>query len=1006
MSAAASGPSFDFQPSDFQPSEHASEPVLSQFEPFHGLPAEALNALTPFLVERDFRLGQTLLEAHRLPSSMFCLLQGQVRVLAPTSASAHSRTIDRLGPGSLVGWCGLVRGRPCESVRAMGAVKALEFPADRFLLLLEEHPSLASWFHRQLPHAELYQLLQEHAQHQPAYAPFLDDWLGQELAVGLISQTSGSAPPVDPQSDLVWLFSSGGPLAAVWNPDDFQAASSASPSFPWLRLIGLPEPPQPVSQPLAVAATSDDGQVTDIEQVGTTEVVPSPQPWPVSPISPKGETLSLSQASGPAAVPLAIAMALARYFNLPLNRDGIIDFIAGILRQQTHLNLVNAGQMLDYLGLRVIMTKVPLDRLQRVPAPAVLEQHQQLVLLDGVDDDGQLRILHPELGPLHVPLADMQVDENGSVELLLLDRRFDSMEARFGWGWFMPFIRPHRRELIEVIVASSVVNLLALVTPLGLQVLIDQVARYQNLSALISISFLLLIAGVATAVVRTLRTYIFAQVANRIDQDSKSTILDRLVRLPQGFFDSRPVGQIIYYFNMLDRLREFLLGQALTTIVDFCFAILYVLILLAINPLLTVVTLSTLPLMLILALLTNPMFEGQVKRSLHESVRTYSFLNEAITGIQTIKSQNAETKTRWEFLNRYSRFIGEDFKLKLTTESIGNIATFINDLNGLLVIGFGIWLVMQNQLTLGGFIAFRIISGYITRPLVQLVQTWQQFRITSRQLQMVGDVVDRNTEQSDEEATNIPMPPVSGHVKFERVDFRFNDDGPLILQNINLEIPQGCFVGMVGSSGSGKSTVLKLLPRFYRPLAGKVLIDGFDVSKVELYSLRRQVGVVPQDSLLFDGTIRENLLLVKPDASVDEMIRAARIACAHDFIMNMPQGYNSSVGERGAGLSGGQRQRLAIARAVLQNPRMLIFDEATSALDARTERELCRNLFEAFRGRTVFFITHRLSTIRPADMIVLMDRGAVMETGSHEELMTMRGWYYALYNSQNLEGLS
>ncbi|MEI7952388.1 MAG: Crp/Fnr family transcriptional regulator, partial [Synechococcaceae cyanobacterium ELA182] len=275
MSATASGSS-----SDSRPSDQAPEQVLAQFEPFNGLPADVLIALAPFLVERDFRLGQTLLEAHLLPPSVYCLLQGQVRVLAPTSVSAHSRTIDRLGPGSLVGWCGLVRGRPCETVRAMGPVKALEFPADRFLLLLEEHPSLASWFHRQLPHAELYQLLQEHAQHQPAYAPFLDDWLSHELAVGLISQTSGSTPPVDPQTDLVWLFSSGGPLAAVWNPDDFQAASSASPSFPWLRLIGLPEPPQPVSQPLVAADQSAGGQVTDIEQVGTSEVVPSPPPWP------------------------------------------------------------------------------------------------------------------------------------------------------------------------------------------------------------------------------------------------------------------------------------------------------------------------------------------------------------------------------------------------------------------------------------------------------------------------------------------------------------------------------------------------------------------------------------------------------------------------------------------------------------------------------------------------------------------------------------------------------
>jgi len=311
--------------------------------------------------------------------------------------------------------------------------------------------------------------------------------------------------------------------------------------------------------------------------------------------------------------------------------------------------------------------------------------------------------------------------------------------------------------------------------------------------------------------------------------------------------------------------------------------------------------------------------------------------------------------------------------------------------------------VMQNQLTIGGLIAFRILESYITRPLVQLTGTWQQFQMTKAQIKMVADIVDRSTEQTPEEAQNIPMPPIEGLVKFSGIDFRFEPESAQVLHNINLSFPAGCFVGMVGASGSGKSTLLKLLPRFYRPQSGQVLIDGLDINKVELYSLRRQIGVVPQDSLLFDGTVRDNLLLVKPDATAAELIRAAKIACAHDFIMAMPNGYNSNVGERGAGLSGGQRQRLALARAVLQNPRMLILDEATSALDARTERQVCLNLFEAFRGRTVFFITHRLGTVKPADQIVLLDNGAVMEVGSHDQLMLQRGWYYALCQSQQQE---
>ncbi|MEB3331069.1 MAG: peptidase domain-containing ABC transporter [Synechococcaceae cyanobacterium] len=985
------------------------ERLLASFTPFALLTLQERRDLCTCIEPRRYRLGQTLLRQETLPDGLLLILSGQVRILAGAVAGETPTTIDRLGPGAILGWAGLVRHHPCETARARSDVAALHLPAGEFQALLQQQPRLAAWFHGQLTLAELHQVLSARVAQDPSIAGLLEQWSEQEHGVTLLSLPAGETPAAaDLQGGRSWIISSGGPLGEIWS--EALAASLPEPGsgpIPWLRLVALHRPATPAADPLAADTPADPIPAT------ATALVPLPESAGVYSLSPppppprqegqSDEPLRLPRASGPRDVPLAICIALARYFNLPLNRDTLLDFIDATLRRQPRFNLVNAGQLLDYLGLRVILARFPVDRLARVPTPAVLLQHEQLVLLDGWDEDGRVRLLEPELGPLRLPPGDLQLDAEGLLEVLLLERKPDGKEARFNWGWFVPYLMPHRRQLIEVLAASLVVNLLMLATPLGLQVLIDQVARLQNMSALISISALLLLAGVATAVIRTLRSFILVQVANHVDKDSKSTIIDHMVRLPQGFFDSRPVGQIMYYFSMLDRLREFLVGQSLTTLVDFLFSILFVFILIALSPMLSVVTLSTLPLLLILGFVSTPIYENQVTRSLSEAVNTYSYLNESITGIQTIKSQNAELKTRWEFLNRYSRFIGEDFKLRLTSESVVNIANFIAELNGLLVIGFGIWLVMQSKLTLGGFIAFRIISGYVIRPLVSMVQTWQQFRMTTAQLRAVSDVVDRPTEQSLAEATNIPMPPVSGKVDLEDVSFRFSDEGPLVLQHVSLSIPTGCFVGMVGGSGSGKSTVLKLLPRFYRPLEGKVKIDGFDVTKVELYSLRRQIGVVPQDSLLFDGTIRENLLLVKPDASADELIQAARIACAHEFIMDMPQGYNSSVGERGAGLSGGQRQRIAIARAVLQNPRMLILDEATSALDARTERQVCINLLDAFRGRTVFFITHRLSTVRPADLIVLMDRGAVMETGTHQQLMELRGWYYALFRSQNQE---
>jgi ATP-binding cassette subfamily B protein len=407
-----------------------------------------------------------------------------------------------------------------------------------------------------------------------------------------------------------------------------------------------------------------------------------------------------------------------------------------------------------------------------------------------------------------------------------------------------------------------------------------------------------------------------------------------------------------------------------------------------------------------LGVITNPALKSQIVRTKREAIRTYSFLTEAISGVQTIKAQNAELKTRWEFEERYSRFLGEDFKLRVLGDSRSNLLEFVNNFSQLIFIIVAILLIVQNKLGIGELFAARILGEYVVAPLTQIPSQWQQIQLASQALGIVADVVDRPTEQSLVESQNIPMPPLQGRVEFRGVSFRYRDQGPLNLEGVNLSIPAGAFVGLVGGSGSGKSTLLKLLPRSYRPLEGSVLVDGLDISKIELYSLRRQIGVVPQESMLFDGSIRDNLLLVKPDASAGEMIRAARIACAHDFIMELPNGYNTNVGERGAGLSGGQRQRLALARAVLQNPRMLILDEATSALDASTERQVCINLLEAYRGRTVFFITHRLTTVKPADVIVMMDRGAIMEMGNHQGLMEQQGWYYALYRSQTQEGLS
>lgn len=985
-------------------------------QPFTELPAAVCTELLAAAELRRYRLGQVILRRDVLPDAVLVILSGQARCLVPDPGGGGDLTLERFGPGSLVGWLGLLRGAPCEQVRASAELEVVALPPEVFLRLLDQQPALIAALNSQQSALEVYSLLQRLSAQpgtlQEHWSRLLREWPNDAARCTTLTLSAGdTAPPAPP--GCCWLFSSGGPLAS-----EFSLPGNTEHDARLRRLVALPLPVD-VQASSALADPWEGSSVAPSSELVAaplpttlpliTPEVLNPGEYSLSPDSPqprrqgRAANLELKAAVGPREIPLAICHALADYFGLPLNRDALVDFVDGIVSRQGKLNLMSYGQILDSLGLRVAMAKVPVDRLDRVPVPALLLQGDRVGLLDGVDDSGLARVLEPELGPLQIPPASLVNTDEEQIELLVFERKPDAKEQRFNWSWFWPYIRRHKRSLYDVLAASIAVNLLALVTPLGMQLLINSVSRQQDFGTLISISALMVLAAAAAGMFKMLRNYIFTEVANRVDQETKANIMDQLVRLPQGYFDSRPVGTITYYFRLLDQLREFLVSNSLTLVVDTFFSLIYFAVLAWLSPILTVVVIATLPIYLCLTLISNPIIFGQIQRSINESVRTFSYLTEAITGIQTIKSQNAELKTRLEFQDRYAKFLGEDFKLKITKEAITELAGFVQVISGLLVIAIGIYLVMQNKLTIGGLIAFRILESYITRPLVQLTGTWQQFQMTKAQIKMVADIVDRSTEQTPEEALNIPMPPIEGAVDFNNIDFRFDPESAQVLHNINLSFPVGCFVGMVGSSGSGKSTLLKLLPRFYRPQNGQVLIDGLDINKVELYSLRRQIGVVPQDSLLFDGTVRDNLLLVKPDATAAELIRAAKIACAHEFIMAMPNGYNSNVGERGAGLSGGQRQRLALARAVLQNPRLLILDEATSALDARTERQVCLNLFEAFRGRTVFFITHRLGTVKPADQIVLLDQGAVMEVGSHDQLMQQRGWYYALYQSQQQE---
>jgi ATP-binding cassette subfamily B protein len=581
-----------------------------------------------------------------------------------------------------------------------------------------------------------------------------------------------------------------------------------------------------------------------------------------------------------------------------------------------------------------------------------------------------------------------------------MERSTTTPEEKFGPGWFWPALKRYRGMLLQVLLASFVVQLFSLANPLLIQVIVDKVITQRSLDTLQILGFALVVVTLMEGVIGSLRTFLFTDTTNRIDLRLGSEVIDHLLRLPLGYFDQRPVGELGTRIAELEKIRNFLTGQALMTLLDAAFSVIYIIVMAIYSWALTLIALAVVPIQVALTLLGAPLFRRQYRQSAQENARTQSHLVEVLTGIQTVKAQNVEMVSRWKWQDLYSKYISRTFEKTITGTALNESSQVLQKLSQLLVLWVGAALVLKGELTLGQLIAFRIISSYVTQPLLRLSSIWQNIQELRVSFERLADVVDTPEESSAADKANIPLPSVEGDVVFENVCFSFAPGGKEVLSNVNLHVPHGTFVGIVGQSGSGKSTLMKLLPRLYSPNSGRILIDRYDIDKVELYSLRRQIGIVPQDPLLFSGTVSENIALTNPEAPSDAIVKAARVAGAHDFIMELPSGYSTPVGERGASLSGGQRQRIAIARTLLSNPQLLVMDEATSALDYDTERQVCNNLHDTMSQCTVFFITHRLTTIRRADMIVMMHQGAIVETGTHDELMALKGRYYALYRQQ------
>lgn len=589
---------------------------------------------------------------------------------------------------------------------------------------------------------------------------------------------------------------------------------------------------------------------------------------------------------------------------------------------------------------------------------------------------------------------------NGLQPVLSVEADPTSNGERFNFSWFFPELARHKLALTIILVSSLFIQILQLANPLIIQQIIDLVLNDRSLKTLYSMGFLLIVLAFFQSVLTGLRAILFTETTNRIDVRMGTRIIDHLLHLPISYFDKRPVGEVSTRVGELENIRSFLTGQALTVFLDVLFGVIYIVVMLIYSVPLTIAALATVPISVMLAVVFSPIIKAKIDDRSVAYAKTSSFLVEHLAGIMTVKSQNIEDLTRVNWRRRYIDFVQKGFSLASIGTIVGETNNFLNLLSGVLVMFVGAVLVIDGKLSLGQLIAFRIISGYVTAPIMRLSTLWQSVQELSVSVQRLADIVESRSEPQAQKS-RFALPPVKGEVELVNLSFKYPETNDLVIKRLNHTIPAGSFVGVVGSSGSGKSTLMKLLPLIYIPSGGTILVDGYDILKVDLDSLRSQIGIVPQEPLLFAGTVWDNLTVGSPGATQQAVEEAVRAAEAYEFIMQMPDGFESEVGERGGRLSGGQRQRLSIARALLINPSLLILDEATSALDYRTEAAVCRNLFRLLRGRTVLFVTHRLATIRHADEILMMDRGLIAEHGTYDELIAKGCLFAALSGCQN-----
>ena len=664
----------------------------------------------------------------------------------------------------------------------------------------------------------------------------------------------------------------------------------------------------------------------------------------------------------------------------------------------------------QHLGLKARRSRSHTDRLNLVPLPALALMNDTANESNGVPAtrvvmlaqcDGQ-RVLFMDPAtavagqaarPTIEPLALFATQWSGELILIASRASLAGALAKFDFSWFIPSLVKYRRLFSEVLVVSLFLQLFALVSPLFFQVVMDKVLVHRGLTTLDVLVVGLIVVVVFESVLTTLRTYVFSHTTSRIDVELGARLFRHLVNLPLAYFQARRVGDSVARVRELENIRSFLTGNAITLVLDLAFSVIFIAVMLAYSVPLTLIVLVSLPLYIGLSLLLVPMLRARLDEKFARGAENQALLVETITGIQTVKASALEPvlAKRWD--EQLAAYVSASFRTSLLASYGHEGINLIGKIVSAAMLWYGARLVMEQQLSVGQFVAFNMFAQRVAQPIMRMAQLWTDFQQTGISMARLGDILNTRTEVPP--TTAAQLPPLQGRIQFDAVSFRYRAEAQPVLHDLTLDVQAFEVIGIVGRSGSGKSTLTKLVQRLYTPEQGRVLVDGIDISLIDAAQLRRQIGVVLQENWLFNRSVRENIAITDPAAPLQAVMRAALLAGAHEFISELPEGYDTVVGEQGASLSGGQRQRIAIARALFTDPRILIFDEATSALDYESEAILQRNMAAICKGRTVIVIAHRLSSVRNAHRIVVMDKGSIVEAGSHDDLVDLPDGLYA-----------